>query len=123
MKCIHFSPSSAESCGLGGPCPGICPAAEPETVVVTRHHGLVEYLLERGLAPTDAPVIAHASPEEVEGRRIIGVLPLSLAAMAYEVVEVPLALPPELRGVELSLAQVRQYAGQPRTYRVATIVE
>lgn len=92
-----------------------------ETVVVTRHSSLVEYLSEVGLIRPGTPVIAHAAPEQIKGKRVIGVLPLSLAALAHEVVEVPLALPPDLRGVELTLAQVRHYAGQAVTYRVQLV--
>jgi hypothetical protein len=89
-----------------------------ETVVVTRHAALVDYLKETGLCPVGTPVIEHASPEAITGKHVIGILPLSLAALAAKVTVVPLSLPPELRGVELTIEQVRQYAGSPETYRV-----
>lgn len=91
-----------------------------ETVVVTRHPGLVEYLREIGLVDEGAEVLTHASAEDVRGKRVIGVLPLHLAVEAESVTVVPLDLPPELRGVELSVEQVRQYAGPAREYRVLT---
>ena len=91
------------------------------TIVVTRHPALVSYLQEQGLVPAGVPVISHATPEQVRGRYVIGVLPLSLASLAESVTEVPLSLPPELRGVELSLEQVRQYAGRPVTYQVTVV--
>jgi len=87
-------------------------------VVVTRHPALVEYLRELGLIGRDVRVIAHARPEDVKGRKVFGVLPLHLAAEAAEVVAISLNLPPELRGQELSLEQVRLYAKEPRRYRV-----
>ncbi len=90
-------------------------------VVVTRHAGLVDYLVEEGIVGTDVPVISHASAEDVRGKHVIGVLPLSLAAEADKVTEVPLRLTPELRGVELSLDQVREIAGDPVTYKVSVI--
>lgn len=92
-----------------------------ETVVVTRHPALVEYLKEIGLITGDEPVISHATADQIRGKRVIGVLPMHLAAEAAEIVEVPLTVPPELRGQELDIEQVRQFAGEPRVYRVSMI--
>ena len=66
----------------------------------------------------DVRVIESTTPDDVRGRRVVGVLPLHLAA---EVVNVTINTPIELRGVELSLAQVRQYATPPAVYRVERI--
>lgn len=92
--------------------------AHPTTVVVTRHPALVEHLRREGIISADAEVITHATPEQVTGRHVIGVLPLRLAALAASVTEVPLNVPAELRGQELTLEQVRRYAGAPITYTV-----
>jgi len=91
-----------------------------ETIVVTRHEALVKYLREIGLIDENTPVIAHATPEQVRGKHVIGVLPLHLAALVAQVTEVPLRVPPELRGQELTLEQIRKYAGEPQTYQVWT---
>lgn len=90
-------------------------------VVVTRHPALVEYLREQGVIGKDARVIEHASPDDVKGRIVIGILPLHLACLAKEVWEVPLAVPAELRGQELTLGQVRQFANPIRKYRVELV--
>ena len=87
-------------------------------VVVTRHPALVEYLNELGVVPAGTEVVAHATAEQVRGRHVFGVLPLHLAAEARRVTEVPLHVPAELRGVELTLAQVRQFAGPLTSYVV-----
>jgi putative CRISPR-associated protein (TIGR02620 family) len=92
-----------------------------DCVVVTRHQALVAYLQEIGLISGGAAVLLHATPEDIRGKRVIGVLPLRLAAEAETVTEVPLDLPAELRGQELTLEQIRQYAGQPQTYKVQRI--
>lgn len=94
---------------------------EKINLIVTRHPGLVEYLCEIGLAAEGCEVISHASPEAVEGRHVCGVLPHSLSCLTASFTEIPLALPAELRGTELSLEQVRQYAGRPVTYRVEVV--
>ena len=92
-------------------------------LVVTRHPGLVEFLKELGLATEETVVVSHASPETVTGRQVCGVLPHSLSCLCETFTEVPLTLPPELRGVELTLAQVRQYAGEPVTYKVRRVMK
>lgn len=92
-------------------------------VIVTRHKALVEYLREKNLAPADARVVEHATLEDVMGQHVIGVLPLRLAACARKVTEVPLNVPAELRGQELTLEQVREFAGPPATYCVARIMD
>lgn len=85
-------------------------------IVVTRHAGLIAYLLEIKLITKDDEIVAHATKENVLGKDVVGVLPLSLACWANTVTEVPLALPQELRGTELNLEAVRSYAGKPLTY-------
>lgn len=89
-----------------------------QKVVVTRHQGLVQYLKVIGLVDDNVPVLTHASPDDVRGKIVYGVLPMNLAALAAEVIEIPLDIPPELRGKELSLEQMFQYAGEPFTYKV-----
>ena len=89
-----------------------------ETIIVTRHRAQVSHIRELGLAGTEAPVVAHVKPEEIQDKHVVGVLPLHLAALAAQVTVVPLFVPQELRGVELSLDQVRQYSGEPATYVV-----
>ena len=91
------------------------------TVVVTRHESLVEYLREKGLVRGDVEVVAHATPDVIRGRHVVGVLPLHLAALCDRVTVVPLDLPPELRGRELNLEEVRAHAGAAQTFRVETL--
>ena len=90
-------------------------------LIVTRHPGLVEYLRELGLAADGVVVVSHATPENVAGKRVCGVLPHNLSCLCESFTEVPLNLPAELRGQELSLEQVRLYAGEPVTYVVKVV--
>ena len=87
-------------------------------IVVTRHPALVEYLVEAGYISASTEVVSHACEETVAGKHVFGALPLRLAAKAASITEIPLDLPAHLRGVELTLEQVRQYAGKPTTYVV-----
>jgi len=91
------------------------------TLVVTRHPALVDYLREINLADESVEVISHASPEAIQGKDVCGVLPHSLSCLCNSFTEVPLNLPPELRGQELTLDQIRQFASDPVTYKVSKL--
>ena len=78
----------------------------------------MEYLREIGLASPETVVITHATPEAVACKRVCGVLPHSLSCLCESFTEVPLDLPQELRGTELTVEDVRKYASTPVTYRV-----
>lgn len=89
-----------------------------ETVIITRHPSMVAYLLEIGLIHDVSNVVAHANEEVIRGKHVIGTLPLGLAALAESVTSIPLFTPYEKRGRELTLEEVRRYAGEPKTYKV-----
>ena len=91
-------------------------------IVVTRHPALIALLKERGLADGAEAVLSHASPDEIRGKDVIGVLPLNLACMANSVTEIPLRLTQELRERgELDLETLREIAGEARKYKVTEI--
>jgi len=90
-------------------------------LVVTRHPGLVSYLQEIGLADSSVEVINHASASMIEGKNVCGVLPHSLSCLCWTFTEVPLNVRVELRGQELSLDLIRQFAGEPVTYRILKV--
>lgn len=76
-------------------------------LIVTRHAGLVEWLRGKlGDAIDGVPVVAHASKEDVRGKHVLGVLPLSLAMHAASVTEISMNLPVHLRGIDLTPAQM-----------------
>ena len=56
-----------------------------EILIVTRHKPLVEWLAARGVT---GPVIEQATPDDVRGKTVYGILPLHLAALAESVTEV-----------------------------------
>ena len=96
-------------------------AERARALVVTRHAALAAYLVEIGAVGPDADVIPHAGAEQIAGRVVAGPLPLHLAALAIEIVHVPLTMPAELRGVELTIEQVRALAGPVERYRVRKV--
>jgi putative CRISPR-associated protein (TIGR02620 family) len=118
---LYFGRKSAAVEAVAGFAAGLMAGMEafrPSPVVVTRHPALVDLLMERGLIGPGAKVITHATPDDVHGQDVIGVLPLSLAALANSVTELPLAITPEMRGKELDLETLRQIAGDAVKYRV-----
>jgi hypothetical protein len=87
-----------------------------KSIVVTRHMALLQYLKEEGLISGNEQVFTHVTENDVKDKHVFGVLPLRLAALTFGVTEVALDIPEELRGKELTIEQVRQYALPARTY-------
>lgn len=92
-----------------------------EKVVITRHKSLVEYLAKIGLIEDGVAVLDHATIDNVKGNHVIGILPNHLACHAEMITEIPLALTPDMRGKELTLAEIEQIASEPRNYKVTLI--
>ena len=91
-------------------------------LVVTRHKALIAYLLEIGIIEEKKyKVISQATPEDVKGKVVIGVLPIHLAALTEAYINVGIFTPVELRGVELSIEQVRKFAQPAVTYKITII--
>lgn len=95
------------------------PQVVKNALVITRHPALIEYIKEIGLVDGTAEIVAHASPELVRDRDVIGVLPHSLSVLTNTFTEVPMVLPAELRGQELSIDDMHKYSGEPVTYIVS----
>lgn len=89
-----------------------------ETIIVTRHPALLQYLQKQGLVSADTPVFAHADASDVQGKHVIGVLPMRLAAAAAILTEVSMTVPAELRGQELTLEQIESLNPTLTTYAV-----
>ncbi|GIV04077.1 MAG: hypothetical protein KatS3mg015_2907 [Fimbriimonadales bacterium] len=86
-------------------------------VIVTRHAGAVEWLARRGITGT---VIEHASPDDVHGKIVVGVVPLDLAALADEVWVIGLPhLPVEWRGRDLTADEMDEAGARLTHYRVS----
>lgn len=88
-------------------------------VLVTRHPALVKYFSNIGI--TFDKVITHATPEDVTGDDVYGVLPLHLASLANTVTTIDMNLPAEMRGKELSLTDIETYFTGMSTYKVEKI--
>jgi len=87
-----------------------------ETVIITRHAGLVEWLKDQGIT---GRVISHAAPDDVRGKIVVGTLPLHLAALTHAVIAVDIPhLPPEKRGQELTKEELDTYGARLHKYRV-----
>ena len=87
-------------------------------IVTTRQPNLIHYLRKEGLIEDSVELMPRVLPGEVRGKHVFGVIPLHLAAEAELVTEVPLIVPPHLRGKELTLEEIYRYARNPVTYRV-----
>ena len=95
---------------------------EVETIVVTRHKNLLSYLIFAGLVSEKTPYFAYATQEEIEGKHVIGTLPLRLAMFAVYYTEIPMRIPYEKKGTELTLEDIKYYVQRPRTYYIKEVV-
>lgn len=88
-------------------------------VCVLRHAGTLEWLAGQVEGFSALPVIVNATPADVAGKRVLGVLPLHLASVAASVTEVVIDPPP--RGAELSAAEVAARNPSFRTFAVREV--
>lgn len=94
------------------------------TWLVTRHPGALAWLLEQGF--TEVKHVPHLQIGEVAaGDVVVGTLPVHLAAdvcrRGARYLHLALDIPPDLRGVELSMAQMAQCRARLEEYRVEHI--
>ena len=90
-----------------------------ETVIVTRHQGLVQWLKQHGV---EGQVKAQVTAEDVRGKRVYGVLPLHIAAEAAEVITVDMPkIKQEQRGQDLSPEEMDAAGARLTTYRIIRV--
>lgn len=102
----------------------------PTTYLVSRHPGALQWLRARlGPAGHHAVVLAHL-PEDFQappGSKVLGVLPLAwlerLQAQGAQPWVLDVSLPPELRGQELSAAQLDALGARLVRYGVRRLGE
>lgn len=95
-------------------------------LVVTRHLALVEYLIEIGVISKEqahTSIKENVTAEDVAGKWVIGVLPAHLQTGVALYTNLPIFVPNDLRGVELNIEQVRQYAQAAVHYLPLVAVE
>ena len=90
-------------------------------LVITRHPGLIDVLMEKGLCDASTKIISHATIDDLKDKVVAGVLPLSLACHCKSVVEISLDIPQELRGKELNSEEVYKYMTGINEYEIRRI--
>jgi len=88
-------------------------------ILITRHPALVELLKEQGVEVKE--VKTHATPDDVKGAVVVGILPLHLAALTKMIITPVLALRPEDRGKELNLEELKERFKGLQAYRVVPV--
>lgn len=90
---------------------------ERETIIVSRHAGVVEWLRSRGIT---GEVVTHVNdPTEIAGKDVIGILPLHLASVAASITTIDMpGLPADKRGVDLTPAEMDAYGAHFSVYRI-----
>lgn len=91
------------------------------TWFVSRHAGAIEWAARQGLAVDR--LVHHLDPDQVGGGdTVMGSLPVNLAAAVCQrgarYLHLSMALPPDLRGKELSADQLEQLGASVQEYRI-----
>lgn len=87
-------------------------------LLVTRHDGLENFLVDEGVVDEEIERMEHVDADDVQGKDVVGNLPLHLAAEAGSYTEVSIEYPPEYRGEELDADEVAEYAEDISAYEV-----
>jgi len=92
-----------------------------ETVIVTRHVGALQWLNKHHPEFGEARVITHATPELVRGKRVVGILPVQLAAECAEYWHLEMSVPREKRGAELTAEELERFGCKLTRYEVRKV--
>ena len=86
-------------------------------IIVSRHPAAVEFIREEMPELADAEVFASVTAQDVEGKVVVGNLPLSMACLAAEVIAVEFEGAPP-RGQEYGVEDMRAAGAKLARYRV-----
>lgn len=120
-----------------------------KTIIVTRHEGALEWLRKHhpelteelcqscqglggcahcgaheqgeGYVPIAIDVLTHATPDDVRGNRVIGVLPEELSSLCAEYWKLSMNVPPGMRGKEISCADMERLGCSVKRYEVKEV--
>ena len=91
------------------------------TIIVTTHKGLVEWLARQGIT---GEVADRVTGQQVKGARVIGTVPLHLAAEAVEIATVKLSNAPKglkQERIDLSADELEAAGARLVRYRVTAL--
>jgi len=94
-----------------------------KTKIVTRHKGALEWIQKHHPEFGDAEVVEYARKKDLVGCRIVGVLPIPLAALCGEYWHLDMPVPPEARGKEISCRDMERFHCRIQEYLVRAVRE
>lgn len=95
-----------------------------KTIIVTRHRAALEWIEKHhpklifpdGSRSDDVRIISHATPEDVAGNRVIGILPEELSILTAEYWKLSMVVPAEFRGKELTVEDMERFGCSLKRY-------
>ena len=91
---------------------------EIDTIIVTRHPGLVEWLEKQGIT---GEVKASVTANDILGKHVVGALPAHIAQYAAYITSVDYFCPFEMRGKDLTAEQLDEMGAKLFDYIVVPI--
>lgn len=86
-------------------------------LIVSRHPAAIEFIRQEMPEFADAPLLASATADDVQGKEVAGVLPMHLAALTHRFYAVEFNTPP--RGAEYTIEEMRAAGARITPYAVA----
>ncbi len=94
---------------------------EYEQILVSKHPNLADYLIMHNVVNKDIERKDHVRPEDIHGKHVIGVLPLSMACHAALYTEIPLRIDHDKRNQVMSIDEIGYCIQKPRTFRIEEV--
>lgn len=91
-----------------------------ETIIVTRHKGLVEWLERHGITGEVKPSV---TVDDIRNKHVIGALPAHIAQYALYLTSVDYSCPFEKRGKELTADDLDSYGAKLFDYTVIPVID
>ena len=91
-----------------------------ETIIVTRHKGLVEWLERQGITGEVKPSV---TVDDIRNKHVIGALPAHIAQYALYLTSVDYSCPFEKRGKELTADDLDSYGAKLFDYTVIPVID
>ena len=92
-----------------------------KTIIVSRHPAAIKWI-NKYYPDFNGIIKSHIAEDEIIGNRIIGTLPVQLAALAAEYFHLSIKVPAEMRGKELSIEDMVQFGCKIERFTIKKFV-
>jgi two-component sensor histidine kinase len=92
-----------------------------EKIIITKHNAVKHYIISKQMATKETPCFSVAEIKDIEGKHVIGFIPLYLAAKAGMYTEIKINLKREDIKRELTLNEIEHRVKNVNTFKIEKI--